>query len=47
LTGRQVGIMSGFFGVYISVSKGFLSSNYKFFIGTAKHINGFDLSPDN
>lgn len=47
LTGRQVGIMSGFFGVYISVSKGFLSSNYKFFIGTAKHINGFDFSPDN
>jgi hypothetical protein len=46
LTGRQIGIMTGFFGIYLSVSRGFLSSSYKFFIGTAKHINGFDLSPD-
>jgi len=46
LTGRQVGIMTGFFGIYLSVSRGFLSNNYKFFMGTAKHINGFDLSPD-
>ena len=47
LTGRQVGVMTGFFGIYLSASRGFLTNNYNFFIGTAKHINGFDLSPDN
>lgn len=45
LTGRQFGIMARFFGMYISVSRGFLANSYTFFIGTAKHINGFDFSP--
>jgi hypothetical protein len=46
LTGRQFGIMTGFFGIYLSVSRGFLSNKYTFFMGTAKHIIGFDYSPD-
>jgi hypothetical protein len=45
LRGRQVGIMTGFFGIYLSVSRGFLSNSYTFFMGTARHINGFDFSP--
>jgi hypothetical protein len=45
LRGRQIGIMTGFFGVYLSVSRGFLSNSYTFFMGTAKHINGIDFSP--
>jgi hypothetical protein len=46
LRGRQVGIMTKFLGVYLSVSRGFLSNSYTFFMGTARHINGFDFSPD-
>jgi hypothetical protein len=46
LRGRQVGIMTGFLGMYLSVSRGFLSNSYTFFIGRARHINGFDFLPD-
>jgi hypothetical protein len=38
--------MTGFLGIYLSVSRGFLSNSYTFFIGRARHINGFDFSPD-
>lgn len=43
LRGSQVGIMTGFVGVYLSFSKGFLGKSYTFFMGTARHINGLQL----
>lgn len=43
LTGRQVGFMHKFFGVYFFVSKGFLKETYTFFLGTALHINGIQF----
>jgi len=45
LKGRQVGIMRNFFGLYFSVSRGFLRDSYTFFMGTARHINGFEVFP--
>lgn len=45
LNGRQFGIMSGFLGIYISVSKGFLRESYTMFMGTARHINGVEGIP--
>jgi len=45
LKGRQVGIMTNFFGLYLSVSKGFLKDSYTFFMGTARRINGFEVFP--
>jgi len=45
LKGRQVGIMRNFFGLYLSVSRGFLKDSYTFFMGTARRINGFEVFP--
>ena len=42
LNGRQFGIMTGFLGIYISVSKGFLRESYTMFMGTARRINGVE-----
>lgn len=42
LKGRQFGYMTGFLGIYISVSKGFLGESYTMFMGTARHINGVE-----
>jgi len=47
LNGRQFGVMTGFLGVYLSVSRGFLKESYTMFMGTARHINGIQLSPNN
>jgi hypothetical protein len=45
LTGRQIGVMSNFIGLYIHMS-GSLSDKAKtFFFGVAGTIRGFDLSP--
>ena len=47
LTGRQIGVMSNFYGIYIHFS-GSLSDKAKTFIlGYAGTIRGFDLSPIN
>jgi hypothetical protein len=47
LTGRQIGMMSNFIGIYIHFS-GSLSDKAKtFFLGYAGTIRGFDLSPMN
>ena len=45
LKGRQFGFMTRFFGVYISVSQGFLKKSYTMFMGTARHINGVEILP--
>lgn len=45
LKGRQFGFMTRFLGVYLSVSRGFLRESYTMFMGTARHINGIQLSP--
>ena len=47
LRGRQFGIMTGFFGIYLSVSQGLLRNSYTMFMGTARHINGIQFSPSN
>jgi hypothetical protein len=45
LTGRQIGVMSNFYGIYLHMS-GSLSDKAKtFFFGYAGTIRGFDLSP--
>lgn len=46
LKGRQFGVMTGFLGFYLSVSRGFLKESYTMFMGTARHINGIQLSPN-
>ena len=47
LSGRQIGMMSNFVGIYIHLS-GHLSDKAKtFFFGYAGSIRGFDLSPMN
>jgi len=45
LSGGQIGYMTGFTGVYFKISRGFLKESYTFFMGTARHINGFDFIP--
>lgn len=40
LKGRQFGVMTGFLGIYLSVSRGFLGKSYTMFMGTARHITG-------
>ena len=47
LNGRQFGVMTRFLGFYLSVSRGFLKESYTMFMGTARHINGIQLSADN
>lgn len=44
LNDRQFGFMSRFIGVYFFISRGFLKETYTFFMGTARHINGFQFS---
>ena len=44
LAGRQFGIMTKFTGFYLHVSRTFPEQSYTFFIGTARHANGMELS---
>ena len=46
LKGPQFGFMTRFLGIYISISRGFLGQSNTFFMGTARHINGFQLMPN-
>jgi hypothetical protein len=43
LSGTQFGVMTKFIGIYLFVSRGYLRDSYTFFMGTARHINGFDF----
>jgi len=43
LRGTQIGFMTKFIGVYLSVSQGFLRNSYTLFMGTARHINGIQF----
>ncbi len=45
LKGRQFGVMTGFLGIYLSVSRGFLGKSYTMFMGTARHITGIQGLP--
>jgi hypothetical protein len=45
LTGRQIGLMSNFIGLYIHRSGGISDKTMTFFFGYAQTIRGFDLSP--
>ena len=45
LRGAQVGLMTGFTGLYLSISRGFLKESYTMFMGIARHINGLQLTP--
>ena len=44
LTGRQIGLMANFIGLYIHRSGGISDKAMTFFIGYAQTIRGFDLS---
>lgn len=44
LRGKQIGVMTKFVGVYLSVSQGFLRNSYTMFMGTARHINGIQFN---
>ena len=44
ISGRQFGIMTKFTGFYLHVSRTFPEQSYTFFIGTARHANGIELS---
>lgn len=46
-TGRQVGLMSDFVGLYIHRSGSIADKAITFFFGHAKVVRGFDLSPMN
>ncbi len=46
-TGRQIGLMSDFFGLYIHRSGSITDKAITFFFGFAKVVRGFDLSPMN
>ena len=45
--GRQIGMMTHFFGIYIFLSQPFPQKSWTFFMGSARHIGGIDftLSP--
>ena len=45
LTGRQIGLMTNFIGLYIHRSGNIADKAITFFVGYAKTIRGFDLSP--
>ena len=45
LTGRQIGMMTGFVGVYIHRYSSFSNNAQTFFLGYAGTVRGFDLSP--
>lgn len=44
LRGKQFGFMTGFTGIYLNLYRGFAKESYTFFMGTAKHARGFDIS---
>lgn len=46
-TGRQIGLMSDFLGLYIHRSGSITDKAITFFFGYAKVVRGFDLSPMN
>ncbi len=46
-TGRQIGLMSDFFGLYIHRSGSITDKAITLFFGFAKVVRGFDLSPMN
>jgi len=43
LKGTQIGMMSRFRGIHISIPRTLPEKSYTFFIGTAKHVTGFDF----
>ena len=45
LKGAQVGIMTRFTGLYLSISRGFLKESYTMFMGVTRHANGIQLTP--
>jgi hypothetical protein len=45
MTGPQVGLMSGFKGIYIDHESKLTGDSYVFFIGHAHRIRVFDLTP--
>jgi len=44
LHGRQIGMMTNFFGIYVYVSQPPPQKSYTFFIGSARHIGGIDFT---
>ncbi len=44
LHGRQIGMMTNFFGIYVYVSQPPPQKSYTFFIGSARHVGGIDLT---
>ena len=44
-TGAQMGFMLRFRGLYIQVAQPMYQQSYTFFIGTARHVGGFEFSP--
>ena len=44
LHGRQIGMMTHFFGIYVYVSQPPPQKSYTFFIGSARHIGGIDFT---
>ena len=45
LSGRQIGMMVNFAGVYVYRHSTITDKSYTFFLGYANYIGGFDLSP--
>jgi hypothetical protein len=43
LVGMQIGMMSRFRGIHIYIPRVFPEKSYTFFIGTAKHVVGYDF----
>jgi hypothetical protein len=46
LSGRQTGVMRKFIGLYVFLPRQTFGQNNMFFMGYAKIISGFDLSPN-
>lgn len=45
LVGSQFGFMLRFRGIYINIEQASTMKGYTFFIGTARHIGGFEFNP--
>lgn len=45
LRGTQFGFMTKFTGIYVFIHRNLPEKSYTFFMGTARHIMGIDLSP--
>jgi hypothetical protein len=45
LTASQFGIMLNFRGLYVNIIQSISKTSYTFFIGTARHIGGFEYTP--